>query len=260
MNHITSFIMRSNPGIPVAAVLALVFSGPGHADFVGFSIGASYWSPDLSGEFNSAGEASIDLSDDLDVDDPSQSSAVLSLEHPVPFLPNIRYQDIDLDSDGRNTLSGNITFEGETYSAGESVRTTFDLSHSDIVLYYEVLDNWVNLDIGLDLKRFDGKVSMVGSTNTTTSSINIDETLPLLYLSARFDLPFSGFYIGADISSFSIDDSSAEDATIKLGYESGSGLGIEGGLKTFSIELDDADDLDTDIEYDGAFINGYFHF
>ncbi len=153
-----------------------------------------------------------------------------------------------------------ITFEGQTYNATETVRTTFDLSHDDIVLYYEILDNWINLDIGLDLKKFDGEVSIVGSTNTNTSSIKIDETLPLLYLSARFDLPFSGFYVGADISSFSIDDSSADDITLKLGYESGSGLGIEGGIKTFSIDLDDADDLDTEIEYDGAFINGYFHF
>jgi len=252
--------MKSSLNILAIAALALQFSIPAHADFVGFSIGAAYWAPSLSGDFNSDGESDIDLSDDLDIDDPSQSSLVLSLEHPIPILPNIRYQNIDLDSDGRSALSGDITFEGETYTAGETVRSTFDLSHDDIVLYYEVLDNWVNLDVGLDLKRFDGKVSMVGSTNTATSSIDIDETLPLLYLSARFDLPFSGFYVGADISSFSIDDSSADDLTLKLGYESDSGLGIEGGVKTFSLELDDADDLDTDIEYDGAYVNGYFHF
>jgi outer membrane protein len=252
--------MKSHLNILAIAALAVQFSVPVHADFVGLNIGATYWAPSLSGSFNSTGESDIDLSDDLDIDDPSQSSLVLSLEHPVPVLPNIRYQSIDLDSDGRSALSGDITFEGETYTAGETVRSTFDLSHDDIVLYYEVLDNWVNLDIGLDLKRFDGEVSMVGSTNTTTSSIEIDETVPLFYLSARFDLPFSGFYIGADISSFSIDDSSADDVTLKLGYESGSGLGIEGGVKTFSLELDDADDLDTDIEYDGAYVNGYFHF
>lgn len=252
--------VKSHLNILAIAALALQFSIPVHADFVGLKIGASYWAPSLSGSFNSDGESDIDLSDDLDIDDPSQSSLVLSLEHPVPFLPNIRYQSIDLDSDGSSALSADITFEGETYTAGETVRSTFDLSHDDIVLYYEVLDNWVNLDIGLDLKKFDGEVSMVGSTNTTTSSIKVDETLPLLYLSARFDLPFSGFYVGADISSFSIDDSSADDITIKLGYESGSGLGIEGGVKTFSLDLDDADDLDTDIEYDGAYVNGYFHF
>lgn len=250
--------MKSHLKILAFAAIALQFSIPAHAEFVGLNIGASYWEPSLSGKFNSDGGASIDLSDDLDIDDPSPSSLVLGLEHPIPLLPNIRYQRIDLDSDGRSTLSAGITFEGQTYTAGEAVRSTFDLSHDDIVLYYEVLDNWVNLDIGLDLKKFDGEVSIAGSTNT--SSIKVDETLPLLYLSAKFDLPFSGFYVGADISSFSIDDSSADELTVKLGYESGSGLGIEGGVKTFSLDLDDADDLDTDIEYDGAYINGFFHF
>jgi hypothetical protein len=62
----------------------------------------------------------------------------------------------------------------------------------------------------------------------------------LLYLSARFDLPFSGFYVGADISTLSVDDSSVDDTTLKLGYESKIGFGIEGGIKTFSVELDDA--------------------
>ena len=134
------------------------------------------------------------------------------------------------------------------------------MSHDDIVLYYEILDNWVNLDVGLDLKRFDGEVSIVGTTNTTVSRNQVDETVPLLYLSARFDLPFSGFYLGANISSFSIDDSSADDVTIMLGYESGTGFGIEGGVRTFSLELDDVDGLNSDLEYDGAFVNGYFHF
>ncbi len=252
--------MKSLRNCLAIAASFFFLSTPGQADFIGLSIGASYWSPELSGEFSSAGEASIDLSDDLDIDDPSQSSVVLSLEHPIPLLPNIRYQNFDLDSDGINTLANDISFEGETYLAGDTVRTTFDLTHDDIVLYYEILDNWVNLDIGLDLKRFDGEVSIAGTTNTTSTSIDVDETLPLLFVSARFDLPFSGFYIGAELSSFSFDDSSADDATLKLGYQSDIGLGIEGGVKTFSLELDDADDLDTDIEYDGAFVNGYFRF
>ncbi len=245
--------------LPVVA-LALLFSFPVQADFVGFRIGASYWEPELSGDISSTGDPDIDLSDDLGLDDPSESSLVLVLEHPVPFLPNLRYEGIELDSDGRETLTGGITFDGETYAGGETVRSTLDLSHDDLVLYYEVLDNWVNLDIGLDIKSFDGEVSIVGSTNTTTSSIDIDETIPLLYLSARFDLPFSGFYVGADISTLSVDDSSVDDTTLKLGYESKIGFGIEGGIKTFSVELDDADDLDSDLEYDGAFVNGFFSF
>jgi outer membrane protein len=252
--------MKSFLSIPAIFASALLFSTSSHADVVGFSIGAAYWAPNLSGNFNSTGDPQINLSDDLGIDDPSSSSLVLSLEHPIPVLPNFRYQGFNLDSSGRSTLTSSITFNGQTYSAGETVRSSFDLSHDDIYLYYEVMDNWLNLDIGLDLKLFDGEVSTVGSTNTTTSSITIDETIPLLYLSARIDLPFSGFYVGADFSGLSVNDSSAADTTIKVGYESGIGLGIEGGYKIFSLNLDDVNDFDSDLEYNGAFINGYFHF
>ena len=125
--------------LPFLAVSLLLVSSPGRADFVGFSIGATYWTPDLSGNFNSTGGSAISLSDDLGVDDPSPSSLVLSLEHPVPLLPNIRYQNIELDSSGRNILTSNITFEGQTYSAGETVDSDFDLSHDQAELVAEYM-------------------------------------------------------------------------------------------------------------------------
>ena len=249
-------------GLKELAIVSLSFmlAAPVQADVVGFSLEAVYWAPEVSGSFNSDGDADIDISDDLGIDDPDDTSIVMRLEHPVPFLPNIRYQGISLDSDGREVLSGNVTFEGRTYNTGETLRTSLDLSHDDIVLYYEVLDNWVNLDIGIDVKSFDGEVSMVGSANTVTSSIDIDETIPLLYLSAKFDLPFTGYYLGVDISNISSGDGSVDDTTIRLGYESGSGFGLEGGVRQFSVELDDVDNLDSDLEYDGAFLNGFFRF
>lgn len=252
--------MNNSIKLAVATALTLLLLNPARADLIGFSIGANYWSPELSGGFSSTDSTEIDLSDDLDVDDPESSSFLISLEHPIPLLPNIRYQHLELDSNGRNQLDSNISFEGQTYTAGETVRSGIDLSHDDIVLYYEVLDNWINLDIGVDLKRFDGKISLVGSANTTASSVDVDETVPLFYLSARFDLPFSGLYLGADFSSLSFDDSSADDITFLLGYRSKSGLGVEGGIRTFSLELDDVNDLDSDLEYDGAFLNGFYRF
>jgi outer membrane protein len=226
------------------------------ADFVGFKIGASYWAPDISGSFigDNPLDTSIDLVGDLGIEDISTSNLVLTLEHPIPLLPNIRYQNIDLDSSGSSSSSGFI-YEGDTYVG--PVSSTFDLSHDDIVLYYEILDNWINLDIGLDIKIFDGEVALSGSSSTT---VPIDETIPLLYLSARFDLPFSGFYIGADLIGASTGDNSLEDTSIMLGYESDSGLGFEGGYKKFSLELNDVTDVNTDLEYDGIYLNGYYHF
>jgi outer membrane protein len=226
------------------------------ADFIGFKIGASYWEPDISGSFigDDPADTPIDLVGDLGLDDIESSNLVLTLEHPIPLLPNIRYQNIDLDASGFNS-DANFTYQGQLYTG--AVTSTFDLSHDDIVLYYEILDNWINLDIGLDVKIFDGEVALSGSI---LPPVPIDETIPLLYLSARFDLPFSGFYIGADISGASIDDNSLEDTSIMLGYESDSGLGFEGGYKKFSLELNDVTDINTDLEYDGIYLNGYYRF
>ncbi len=235
--------------------MATAISSPAAADFVGLNIGADKWSPDISGSFNTSGDSTINLQNDLGFDDTSSSALTISFEHPIPMIPNVRYQGRDLSQSASSNV-GSITFDGIPYSG--AINSKLDLSNNELVLYYELLDNWINLDLGLDLKMFDGSVSI--SDNTTTTSINVDETIPMLYLSARFDLPLTGFYVGANIQQLSVGDSSAEDTSLMVGYESKIGLGIEGGIKTFSLELDDAADLNTNLEYDGVYLNGYFHF
>jgi len=248
--------------ILIPALLWLACGGVAQAEFIGINIDSSRWTPALSGSFNSDDNESIDLVDDLGVDNPSKSSMVLILEHPLTALPNVRYQGIRFGSSGISTPGSDLSFNGETFSSGGQIRSTFDLSHDDIVLYYQVMKSRVNLDLGVDLKRFDGEVSLAGETSS--SSVDVDEMIPLFYLSARYRLPNSGFYLGANINANIIDlglsDSSAEDSTIMLGYDTGNGIGVEGGYKRFSLELDDVNSLDTDLKYDGLYLNGYFNF
>lgn len=233
-------------------ITALLFSASSQADFVGLNIGSNYWTPDLTGTINSSSNANnINLNSSVD----SKPSFTISFEHPIPLLPNVKFLNRDLNSSGTESVS-NINFNGTTFNG--QVSSTLDLSHKDIVLYYELLDNWVNLDLGLNFKTFDGEISI--SDNTNNTSISIDETIPLVYLSARFDLPFSGFYIGADIQNISLNASSAEDSTLMIGYENSTGFGIEGGYKKFLLDLEDASKLNTAIKYDGLYINGYYHF
>ncbi len=81
--------------------------------------------------------------------------------------------------------------------------------------------------------------------------------LQIGYFKAKRDLPFTGFYAGADLN-LSSGDNSANDSTLQIGYESSIGLGIEVGVKTFSLDLDNADNIDTNIEYGGLYLNGFF--
>jgi outer membrane protein len=235
--------------------------GTVRAEFIGLNIDNNRAPPALSGSLMGSNHASIDLVDDLGVEDPAQSSMVLILEHPISALPNVRYSEFNLDSRGTSTLDTDVSLKGSSFASGDQIRSSFDLSQNDIVLYYQLGDTSVDLDLGVDLKRFDGQISMSGGSS---ASVDVDETIPMLYLSARYNWRNTGFYIGADINSSIIDlgfsESSAEDTTIKLGYESDAGLGVEGGYKYYSLELDGGNSLATDLKYDGLFLNGYFNF
>ncbi len=252
--------MNITTRISTIALFTAGLIGSASADFVGLNIGASNWSPDISGSFNSGNtsSSSIQLNKDLGFKDHSSTTVNLRFEHPIPLIPNIKYSGADLNASSSSSITNTLKFNGQDYTS--NVNSTLDLSHNDIALYYEILDNWINIDVGVDLKRFDGKVSIRSDSNTNTSTIIVDETIPMLYLAARFDLPLTGFYVGANIQQLSIGDNSAEDTTLMVGYESSTGLGVEGGIKTFSLELDDASNLSTNLKYDGLYLNGYFHF
>ncbi|MGD2171253.1 MAG: TIGR04219 family outer membrane beta-barrel protein [Gammaproteobacteria bacterium] len=236
----------------ISACLGLAF-GTAKAEFIGLNIGANQLAAAQQGTSSGTG---IDLVDDLDSESTGQSSMVLILEHPITALPNIRYQGLSLDipRTGQSSLNRPDGTSDET-------RTNYDLSQDDIVLYYQLPASHVNLDLGVDLKRFAGEISTVGPI---ANRIDVDETIPLLYLSARYDLSNSGFYIGAninaDIANLGVSKSTAQDSTFMLGYDSGSGLGVEGGYKSFSLNLDNVDTLDSSLEYDGLYLNGYFNF
>jgi outer membrane protein len=229
--------------------------GTAEADFIGLNIDGYSAQP-----FQSYNSSSIDLVDDLDVDNPAQTSMVLILEHPITVLPNIRYQSYNMGSSNNRSTNPDFSFNQGSPGFGSDSNASYDLASNDLVLYYQLLSNWMDLDMGVDLKRLDGQVSQAGPGN----SIDVDETIPLLHLSARVDLPINGLYLGADINSnivnLGISESGAQDSTIMLGFENGTGLGIAGGIKSFSLELNNPDDANTDIGYDGLFVNGYFNF
>jgi outer membrane protein len=246
--------------VMATSAAALLIIGTADAEFVGLNLGVQPASTPFANKFYSSSN-SIDVVDDLDVERAQQPSMVLILEHPIAVLPNIRYQGYNLDSTDSSTTDPGVNFNGGALNSGNLSASSFDLNHDNIVLYYQLLNNWIDLDMGVDLKRFDGRIS---SSGQAPDNVDIDETIPLLHLSARVDLPISGLYVGADINAnfldLGISPNNAQDSTIKLGFESRTGLGIEGGFKSFSLQLNDADTLNTDLEYDGLFLNGYYNF
>ena len=220
----------------------------------GLYLGAGSWQSEFSGDFNTLTDGDIDIENDLGLSDDSTNILWVALEHPIPLVPNIKVRSTGLKIDDSKTLTQGITFSSSAIPTGTNVTTNLDLSHNDAILYYEILDNWISIDVGFTVRQFDGEVEVAGAP-----SITIDETIPLLYAMGQFDLPFSGFYAGFEANAIGFNDSGVTDLTVKLGYESGLRLGAELGFRTFNITLDEVNTLSSDIDISGIYAAITFH-
>jgi len=231
------------------AILAASVSVSSQADIIGATAGAYMWKQSWEGDVK-AGSQSIDMNDDLGYDDETGKSFYVALEHPVPVLPNIRLQHTSLDISEKGTLTKPYTFDGKGYLVGEEVDSTTDLTHTDGTFYYEILDNWVNLDVGLTVRMFDGEVSIRGTSGE--GSIEIDAPIPMAYVNARFELPLTGLYASGLGNVIAYGDNKVTDMTLALGYELGV-LGLEIGYRNFDVQLED-DNEEANVTVDGYFI------
>lgn len=195
------------------------------ADFIGFGVGGGVYSHSMDGSvtYNSVTKS-------FDSDRSTEPYFWGYIEHPVPLIPNIKARYMKI-------TEGDVT-----------------LNQLDATLYYEILDNIVSADIGINLKYID-----FGLNNDTASLY-----LPMYYIGAKFSPPFIDAQIIAELSGLNYSGSSIKDLVIALHYDlsgfMGFDTGLEIGYKSQTIEIDDIANVDADIEISGMFTSVYFNF
>ncbi|MEZ0148573.1 MAG: TIGR04219 family outer membrane beta-barrel protein [Candidatus Reddybacter sp.] len=227
------------------------------AEDISFEVGAYAWQENISGDVTTdALSGDIDVEKDLGFDHETNNVFYAVLEHSLPFIPNIRVQQTDLELSATNNASfdvGGLSFSGP-------VSSSIDLSHTDITLYYKALDDRMALDLGITVRLHDDvSIESTNITTGATESIDADGVLPLLYVAARYNLPHTGLYIGADFKGIDVNEVALYDYRVNLGYERPNGLGLEVGYRRFDLDYDDDDD-DVEIAVDGAYIGIFYHF
>lgn len=225
---------------------------PANADFIGAVIGVGGWQYEPAGSIRSKG-GDINLENNLGLEKQTKPTAWISFEHPVPLIPNIeaRFTSIGLSGSGSlNTQFGSTVFSG-------TITDELDLTQIDATVYYEILDNWLNLDIGFALKYLEGEITITSQNQTENKKFT--GGLPMVYAKAAFDLPLTGFSVGGKGYLTSIAGNEIVDIELFVSYEMSIGLGVSGGYRSQSFKLDDIKDISSDIELTGAFVNVFFH-
>lgn len=227
------------------------------------TIGGVYLGADLHFAETKGGFGQPTQQQDFNFEDKNQSSFYLKLEHPVPLLPNIKLQSNSLTSNGNTTLSRTFEFDDQVFAVGTPVAQDVDLSNIDATFYYEILDNdLVSLDVGVTAKYIDGNITV--ATQGRSAAQDLSVVIPMGYAYGSFGLLGTATKIFAEINYVSYDGSSLSDMQLGIAYELIDSLAVDlavkAGVKKTSLELDDIDNLDADLSFDGAFVAVELHF
>lgn len=222
---------------------------------LGIYAGAGIWQSGYTGNIGKPATSAQDLG----MDDNQNSFYYIALEHPIPFFPNIKVQQNNITSDQSSIIENNFSVGDTTYPAGSNVVTDFDLSYTDAALYYELLDNWLTLDLGVTLRKYSGHLK--GESAGVIDQTDIDISVPLAYGRMQFDLPLTGFFAGFEGNYISYDGNDLADYTAKIGYlfDSALDLGIEAGYRALTVNIDDGD-VHTNLDIKGPYVAALFHF
>lgn len=225
------------------------FSSVAAADVLGLGANVSYWDSDLTGNASQGGDT-VDVENDLNLDSDSNANLTAIFEHPIPLLPNVRLNYTAIEQSGRGELSSGY----DTIVTGAPVQSELDLDQLDLTLYYELLDNWVNLDAGLTARKMDGKLTVRDVTGVSPASeTEVDAVIPMLYAAARFDLPLTGLSVGVEGNGISYGGDSIIDGAGYAQYDI-SVLRLRAGYRQMNIDYEDGDEA-LDIELGGPFIS-----
>ncbi|USE83260.1 TIGR04219 family outer membrane beta-barrel protein [Acinetobacter tibetensis] len=217
--------------------LGVGLSGLAQADLVALKGDISYWAYDGHAE-------TVPFSKEkLDNEGAVQFS--VALEHPVPIIPNAKIRYVNLDTQTKSSVLGQPNY-------------AVNLDHADFILYYEILDNVVDLDIGA------GATTLNGHINRLDQRTNIDETYPIIYGTVGGKLPFTGLSAKAELTYSNFDDAQLTDALAEIQYNFIDNMlvdvGVKAGYRIFTVDLDDYNRNDIKLDFKGPYIGLDAHF
>lgn len=238
------------------ALFTLLTLGQLHADMIGGEVSLGFFNHDPSG---SASYRSRDasLEDTFGFTEEQDIFLKAYLEHPFPLLPNIKLGYTTLSHDGSSVVE-DFSW-GDIENINGNIDSSLSLDMTDVTLYYEVLDNWVEVDAGLTLRYFSGDmgVSAVGEYDSADFSI----WAPLLYGKARFNMPVTDLSFQLEANAISYWDMTAYDYELSARYTLLMGIGLEAGYKSFHIDSDDlVDGFHADMVFSGPYAAAIWDF
>lgn len=252
------------------ATFAIISPASLAADFAA-RIGIDSWSQDLGGTIDSTNSevGTVSVEDDLGFGSETGISYYLMLEHPLGVVPNVKLQYTELNSDENNDLQRDITYDNVTFTANQTIRSSLDLNHVDLSLYWQPIQGRFDVSLGFTIRVLDGSFTVRSEGNESVARQSVDEAFPLPFAHVGYEFGSTGISIDAEVKAAAYEGDKFIDGNLRLAWESNIGLGLEFGYRSITLEADDLDVtdsngnpdfIDLDIEAKGLYFGAFYEF
>lgn len=229
------------PHLPL--LLCIFCSNTVQADFIGLYADASHWF--YHGATHSQRS---DLQSDFATDNALQLS--LAFEHPLPLIPNakVKYSQLDSTADQNPaTLTTDYT----------------KLTQSNYLLYYEVLDTFIHLDLGVGLTHLDGELNLF--TPNSAELYKLNTNAGTVYLQAGLQLPFTGLSTKTELTLSRSSNATIKDLQAEVQYNFLRksylvDLGAKLGYRYMTVDLDFPEQSLVKQDFKGPYVGLNLHF
>jgi hypothetical protein len=229
--------------------MATIFTGTNAFALV--DVEGRYWITTMDDEVKSGtAGTTINFIDDLGVDDKENFfdvRATLELgSH------KLRYGFMPLSWKGTKTISQNIVFNGQTFTATDTVNSELDIAYHRLGYEYDIIDVLNNrLGVIFEVKYFDIDASLTATGLNENASVKAP--VPTIGIAAQAGLPFL-LSVGGEITGMSLGSSAwIVDAEAGVNFKPAPFVVVSGGYRLLRFHLDYNDDL-ADISVQGPFV------
>ncbi len=244
------------PNLKKLALVTLLTLSQVNADMVGGEVSLGFFNHAPSGNASYSG-TSADLEDTFGFSEEQDLFFKAYLEHPFPVIPNVKLGYTTLSHNGINDV---VDFRwGDIGPVTGTIDSSLSLDITDVTLYYELLDNWVEVDTGLTARYITGDMGV--STNGSNDVVDFSTWIPMLYGKARFNLPVTDISVQLEANAISYWDITAYDYELSARYTLVMGIGLEAGYKSFHLDSDDlVDGFHADMDFSGPYAAAIWNF
>ena len=158
------------------------------ADFLKAEVGAGIWSIKSAGEVSYHGTP-LDLQDDLGLDSTLSAYVWANFKHFIPLIPNARVEVTRFGTDATKYIPKGV-FDDINLS-NTNVNSKLNLDQIDAILYYNLWDTFILIDVGVGLKYYTGSIEVA------SGNVDVNVPIPIIYGRIGADIPFTN--IGAEM-------------------------------------------------------------